>query len=1081
MKKRNIMFSNLMRFALLILCTLINVPMWGQVREVKNAPSPEVANLGTFGSIPVGHYTGTPEITVPLYTMKVGKLSLPIQASYHLANVKPHTPPTSLGIGWALSAGGYIARRVNGVQDEKETSIASINNKAGFYFNHDKLKMIKQSSNVEQKFQQLSHLSGDDWYELAADEFSFCFNGYSGTFFMDEDGLWKVVSDDNIIVEFDEINGFITPELLSNRFPHISVSKFSKNKRFFDKFTLITPDGTRYEFGGKNATEYSVPYYNQDPYYGDIVATCWRLSRITTIEKHVINFEYSADSYMCDIHYSPQCVVVSYYDEPKMMQQNYSKTGYTGFLTMPSRLMKISSETESISFNYERDEDYGKRFDANTQCLYWMKKGGYDDDYVRYMYGGYDDNFFNWPDRFYYYMNIPRYRKEQEKEIREAIAEKITQDYLSVIEIKGSDNESLKIHFAFDTIRNRKLLSCVSFVTCGSFYREELSNSEIDNTIYPVDTISYLKPSTRISGNSIIQDTPISIEKQYEYKFDYYLDSNQDNMWPERNPLIYTDSWGYFSRSGSNPHNEGEWQLGKKYSFSDYGVRESSEDNTKLFTLKSICYPTGGKTMFFYEPHQFSKRFDVQTYSVKDSVGAVGGLRVKMLMNFDASDSLLFWKKYVYRNIDNTSSGVLRGNPCYYDRIYLSEDKGYYLDFYSFEDICMYPLNFNTPPVGYSNVFEYLYDGNDCLLSRTRYKYTNYDTDILNKSHMDLPADYTVNVYDNYASAFFTSLAFERGKLVLKEVMDANGVVLEKNSYDYVRTEGEPCSTISHSWHYSIASMDIFYFSYLYKTYANKYLMSVNKRQEKMNNGMYNTETRYEYADFGLPTRKTLINNLGEKHITDYWYSNESYRATSYVPHPWMKDKNIILPVEIIETLPNNNFYHIENVYDSTSIGVPYISQKKTRCISQDSYYGQNTHVNYTVEKADKFGNPIIWDENGVKTIMIWSNMGQNLVATIQNASYDEVKNALGIAPEKLSESKNPPSTLGSLRTKLSSALIYIYEYDKRMNLVRKTDPNGLVHRYLYDPLNRLTAEFRVVNGRNELVHSYKYNYFTNQ
>ncbi len=40
------------------------------------------------------------------------------------------------------------------------------------------------------------------------------------------------------------------------------------------------------------------------------MATCWRLSKITTIDKRIIRLDYAADSYMCDIHYAPQMVVL---------------------------------------------------------------------------------------------------------------------------------------------------------------------------------------------------------------------------------------------------------------------------------------------------------------------------------------------------------------------------------------------------------------------------------------------------------------------------------------------------------------------------------------------------------------------------------------------------------------------------------------------------------------------------------------------------------------------------------------------------------------------------------------------------
>ena len=127
---------NHIRVVLIMLYITVAKPILGQVKEVHNVPSPEVANLGTFGAIPIGHYTGTPNISIPLYSIKVGKLSIPIQAIYHPANVKPHIPPSCLGIGWALSAGGYIARSIKVNQDEKEI----VNTKPGYYFNHEKIK-----------------------------------------------------------------------------------------------------------------------------------------------------------------------------------------------------------------------------------------------------------------------------------------------------------------------------------------------------------------------------------------------------------------------------------------------------------------------------------------------------------------------------------------------------------------------------------------------------------------------------------------------------------------------------------------------------------------------------------------------------------------------------------------------------------------------------------------------------------------------------------------------------------------------------------------------------------------------------
>ena len=134
--------------------------------------------------------------------------------------------------------------------------------------------------------------------------------------------------------------------------------------------------------------------------------------------------------------------------------------------------------------------------------------------------------------------------------------------------------------------------------------------------------------------------------------------------------------------------------------------------------------------------------------------------------------------------------------------------------------------------------------------------------------------------------------------------------------------------------------------------------------------------------------------------------------------------------------------------------------------------------IDYTIEKADQYGNPIVIDELAMKTILIWSFYGQKLVARIQNATYDEVKQALNRTPEDISKLKEPIE-INQLRSKLPKALISSYCYDDRLNLISMTDANGLVFEYEYDVLDRLKAEYRKVGDKTELIKSYKYNYYS--
>ena len=59
--------------------------LYAQNQPIYSVPSPEISSLGLYGQIPVSHFTGVPDISIPLYEVKVGGFSLPIAVSYHTA------------------------------------------------------------------------------------------------------------------------------------------------------------------------------------------------------------------------------------------------------------------------------------------------------------------------------------------------------------------------------------------------------------------------------------------------------------------------------------------------------------------------------------------------------------------------------------------------------------------------------------------------------------------------------------------------------------------------------------------------------------------------------------------------------------------------------------------------------------------------------------------------------------------------------------------------------------------------------------------------------------------------------------
>lgn len=92
----------------------------GLVPRINIPTSPEAALLGRFGDIPIGYYTGTASIAIPLYSLSVNGIEIPITLSYHSSGIKVEDQATWVGLGWDLSPEGSIVQEVRGKSDEED-------------------------------------------------------------------------------------------------------------------------------------------------------------------------------------------------------------------------------------------------------------------------------------------------------------------------------------------------------------------------------------------------------------------------------------------------------------------------------------------------------------------------------------------------------------------------------------------------------------------------------------------------------------------------------------------------------------------------------------------------------------------------------------------------------------------------------------------------------------------------------------------------------------------------------------------------------------------------------------------------
>src|SRR6187399_81828 len=116
---KNVMNRLQARLVLLIACVCLTCMVFGQtppypapsLDQSVIPPSPNAQAFQTYGSTPVALYEGLPNISIPVYQVQCGSLSLPISLSYNYIGLYPLQDASWVGLGWNLDVGGVVTRR----------------------------------------------------------------------------------------------------------------------------------------------------------------------------------------------------------------------------------------------------------------------------------------------------------------------------------------------------------------------------------------------------------------------------------------------------------------------------------------------------------------------------------------------------------------------------------------------------------------------------------------------------------------------------------------------------------------------------------------------------------------------------------------------------------------------------------------------------------------------------------------------------------------------------------------------------------------------------------------------------------
>jgi YD repeat-containing protein len=304
-------------------------------------PSPVSAEFAKYITHEVSLYNGIPEISIPLYTIQLKGLTIPISLSYHASGIKFRQNDGSVGVGWVLNPGYRISRSVYGYPDEFESMpsdilsiLSNLDYEAGFGSSEAILKRDLFLSRF---------VPGGDFkpYESNLDgefdQFIFSTPGPSGGFII-SDRVNRTVS----TTEYSNLKvSYKTGQTLCTNFPD-----------GIKGFQIIDEAGNKYSFGEYNPQDKcNVELASAS---GINANTAWGMAEIITPAGEEVKFKYIIGSpyYPAD-HVksltireanSWNCLIPTIDTEQEVGWTN----GYSAFYTS-----EIITRNEKIIINYD--------------------------------------------------------------------------------------------------------------------------------------------------------------------------------------------------------------------------------------------------------------------------------------------------------------------------------------------------------------------------------------------------------------------------------------------------------------------------------------------------------------------------------------------------------------------------------------------------------------------------------------------------------------------------------------------------------------------------------------------------------
>jgi hypothetical protein len=288
----------LFKIFVLVLTSLGHVS-FGQTLKIV-PPTPNAMKMTEYYAQRPNMYTGTANVSIPLYTIDFDGMSLPLSISYNATGIRTNEEASEVGLGWALNATGVISRTVRGFDDFYPGGVGDGRGQ-GYVYNR-----IPMPDPFDFGYDQITTRipSGTSYYaylvssrpDTEPDIFNYNFFGYSGQFVLSQ----KEKDPNDRVIKAIKLTEDAT-SIIFNETP---------NKTF----TIITPDGYKGEFTAKELStsmsgtreggtdelacgedKINFQYLLNESGQFKVISS-WYLTKITSPRGQEINFNYDLDA-----------------------------------------------------------------------------------------------------------------------------------------------------------------------------------------------------------------------------------------------------------------------------------------------------------------------------------------------------------------------------------------------------------------------------------------------------------------------------------------------------------------------------------------------------------------------------------------------------------------------------------------------------------------------------------------------------------------------------------------------------------------------------------------------------------------